>query len=50
MCFTAAISPTAWRRSLDAPRIRLDSFSIIFTFIPGGSVQHRLSAVHEHHG
>lgn len=35
---------------LPPPRIGVDSFSIIITGTSGGSVQHRLSAVHEHNG
>jgi hypothetical protein len=47
---TAGTSPSALPCCLPAPRSRFDSFSIIYTGITGGSVQHRLSAVHEHNG
>ena len=47
---TAGTSLSALLCRLPAPPGRFDSFSIIFTGISGGSVQHRLSAVHEHNG
>lgn len=50
MQHTAGIASTAVPQRLPAPRSRFDSFSIILTLTTGGSVQHRLSAVHEHNG
>jgi len=46
----AGMSPTVLACGSFAVRNRRDSFSITLTGIPSGSVQHRLSAVHEHNG
>jgi hypothetical protein len=47
---TVGTSPTALPSHRPAHPGRFDPFSMIFTGISGGSVQHRLSAVHEHNG